>query len=89
MIKEQNEGKGKFNNRAPQKIDMFNAKGFMKCFNTGIYSLKKKEKKTPQKDLINPKANAEINGEKLSDEFLGWVMAFFKNFCGMTPQEIL
>ena len=67
MIKEQNEGKTD-STPDPAMIDMFNAM-VDEMFEYGRFILKEK-RKNPANDLLSAIANAEINGEKLSDEFL-------------------
>ena len=77
MIEEQNEGKTD-STPDPAMIDMFNAM-VDEMFEYGRFILKEK-RKNPANDLLSAIANAEINGEKLSDEFLdgSWLV---NNFC--------
>ena len=76
MIKEQNEGKTD-STPDPAMIDMFNAM-VDEMFEYGRFILKEK-RKNPANDLLSAIANAEINGEKLSDEFLdgSWLLIIF------------
>ena len=78
MIKEQNEGKTD-STPDPAMIDMFNTM-VDEMFEYGRFILKAK-RKNPENDLLSAIANAEINGEKLSDEFLdgSWLLI---NFAG-------
>ena len=76
MIKEQNEGK---TDSTPDSamIDMFNAM-VDEMFDYGRFILKNK-RKNPSNDLLSAIANAKIEGEELSDEFLdgSWLLIIF------------
>ena len=76
IIKEQNEGKTE-STPDPAIIDMFNSM-VDEMFDYGRFILKDK-RENPSDDLLTAIANAEINGEKLSDEFLdgSWLLIIF------------
>ena len=76
MIKEQNEGKTD-STPDPAMIEMFNAM-VDEMFDYGRFILKEK-RKNPSEDLLSAIANAEIDGEKLTDEFLdgSWLLIIF------------
>ena len=76
IIKEQNEGKTE-STPDPAIIDMFNAM-VDEMFDYGRHILKHK-RDNPSNDLLSAIANAEIEGEKLSDEFLdgSWLLIIF------------
>ena len=76
MIKEQNEGKTD-STPDPAMIDMFNTM-VEEMFDYGRFILKEK-KKNPSDDLLSAIANAKIEGEKLTDEFLdgSWLLIIF------------
>ena len=76
MIKEQNEGKTD-STPDPAMIDMFNSM-VEEMFDYGQFILKEK-RKNPSNDLLSAIANAEIDGEPLSDEFLdgSWLLIIF------------
>ena len=76
IIKEQNEGKTE-STPDPAIIDMFNSM-VDEMFDYGRFILKDK-RETPSDDLLTAIANAEIDGEKLSDEFLdgSWLLIIF------------
>ena len=76
MIKEQNEGKTD-STPDPAMIDMFNSM-VEEMFDYGQFILKEK-RKNPSNDLLSAIANAEIDGELLSDEFLdgSWLLIIF------------
>jgi cytochrome P450 len=76
IIKEQNEGKTE-STPDPAIIDMFNSM-VDEMFDYGRFILKDK-RENPSDDLLTAIANAEIDGEKLSDEFLdgSWLLIIF------------
>ncbi len=76
MIKEQNEGKTE-STPDQSMVDMFNAM-VDEMFEYGRFILKEK-RKNPSNDLLSAIANAEIEGEKLTDEFLdgSWLLIIF------------
>jgi cytochrome P450 len=76
MIKENNEGKTD-STPDPAMIEMFNAM-VDEMFDYGRYILKLK-RENPSNDLLSAIANAEIESEKLSDEFLdgSWLLIIF------------
>ena len=76
MIKEQNEGKTD-STPDPAMIDMFNAM-VDEMFDYGRFILNSK-REDPSEDLLSAIANAEIEGEKLSQEFLdgSWLLIIF------------
>ena len=76
MIKEQNEGKTD-STPDPAMIDMFNAM-VDEMFDYGRFILNSK-RENPSEDLLSAIANAEIEGEKLSQEFLdgSWLLIIF------------
>ena len=76
MIKEQNEGKTD-STPDPTMIDMFNAM-VDEMFDYGRFILNSK-RENPSEDLLSAIANAEIEGEKLSQEFLdgSWLLIIF------------
>ena len=76
IIKEQNEGKTE-STPDPAIIDMFNSM-VDEMFDYGRFILKDK-RENPSDDLLTAIANAEIGGEKLSDEFLdgSWLLIIF------------
>ena len=76
MIKEQNEGKTE-STPDQNMVDMFNAM-VDEMFEYGRFILKEK-RKNPSNDLLSAIANAEIEGEKLTDEFLdgSWLLIIF------------
>ena len=76
MIKEQNEGKTE-STPDPAMIDMFNAM-VDEMFDYGRFILNSK-RENPSEDLLSAIANAEIEGEKLSQEFLdgSWLLIIF------------
>jgi cytochrome P450 len=76
IIKEQNEGKTE-STPDPAIIDMFNSM-VDEMFDYGRFILKDK-RRNPSDDLLTAIANAEIDGEKLSDEFLdgSWLLIIF------------
>jgi cytochrome P450 len=76
IIKEQNEGKTD-STPDPAMIEMFNAM-VDEMFDYGRFILKEK-RKNPSEDLLSAIANAEIDGEKLTDEFLdgSWLLIIF------------
>ncbi len=76
MIKEQNEGKTD-STPDPAMIDMFNAM-VDEMFDYGRFILNSK-RANPSEDLLSAIANAEIEGEKLSQEFLdgSWLLIIF------------
>ena len=76
MIKEQNEGKTD-STPDPAMIDMFNAM-VDEMFDYGKSILQAKREK-PSNDLLSAIANAKIEGEKLSQEFLdgSWLLIIF------------
>ncbi len=76
MIKEQNEGKTD-STPDPAMIDMFNAM-VDEMFDYGRFILNSK-RENPSEDLLSAIANAEIQGEKLSQEFLdgSWLLIIF------------
>lgn len=76
IIKEQNEGKTE-STPDPAIIDMFNSM-VDEMFDYGRFILKYK-RENPSDDLLTAIANAEIDGEKLSDEFLdgSWLLIIF------------
>ena len=76
MIKEQNEGKTD-STPDPAMIDMFNSM-VDEMFDYGRFILKEK-RNNPSDDLLSAIANAEIEGEKLTDEFLdgSWLLIIF------------
>ena len=76
MIKEQNEGKTD-STPDPAMIDMFNAM-VDEMFDYGRFILKNK-RENPSDDLLSAIANAEIEGQQLSDEFLdgSWLLIIF------------
>ena len=76
MIKEQNEGKTD-STPNPAMIDMFNTM-VEEMFDYGRFILKEK-RKNPSDDLLSAIANAKIEGEKLTDEFLdgSWLLIIF------------
>jgi len=76
MIKEQNEGKSE-STPDPAMIEMFNSM-VDEMFDYGRFILKEK-RKNPSDDLLSAIANAEIKGEKLTDEFLdgSWLLIIF------------
>ena len=76
MIKEQNEGKTD-STPDPAMIDMFNTM-VEEMFDYGRFILKEK-RKNPSDDLLSAIANAKIEGEKLTDEFLdgSWLLIIF------------
>ena len=76
IIKEQNEGKTE-STPDPAIIDMFNSM-VDEMFDYGRFILKDK-RENPSNDLLTAIANAEIDGEKLSDEFLdgSWLLIIF------------
>ena len=76
MIKEQNEGKTD-STPDPAMIDMFNAM-VDEMFEYGRFILKNK-RENPSDDLLSAIANAEIEGQQLSDEFLdgSWLLIIF------------
>jgi cytochrome P450 len=76
MIKEQNEGKTD-STPDPARIDMFNVM-VDEMFDYGRFILKNK-RKNPSNDLLSAIANAKIEGEELSDEFLdgSWLLIIF------------
>ena len=76
IIKEQNEGKTE-STPDPAIIDMFNSM-VDEMFDYGRVILKDK-RENPSDDLLTAIANAEIDGEKLSDEFLdgSWLLIIF------------
>ncbi len=76
MIKEQNEGKTD-SSPDPAMIDMFNAM-VDEMFDYGRFILNSK-RENPSEDLLSAIANAEIEGEKLSQEFLdgSWLLIIF------------
>ena len=76
MIKEQNEGKTD-SSPDPAMIDMFNAM-VDEMFDYGRFILNSK-REDPSEDLLSAIANAEIEGEKLSQEFLdgSWLLIIF------------
>ena len=76
IIKEQNEGKTE-STPDPAIIDMFNSM-VDEMFDYGRFILKDK-RENPSDDLLTAIANAEIDGEKLSDKFLdgSWLLIIF------------
>jgi len=76
MIKEQNEGKTD-STPDPAMVDMFNAM-VDEMFEYGRFILKNK-RENPSDDLLSAIANAEIEGQQLSDEFLdgSWLLIIF------------
>ena len=76
MIKEQSEGKTD-STPDPAMIDMFNAM-VDEMFDYGRFILNSK-RENPSEDLLSAIANAEIEGEKLSQEFLdgSWLLIIF------------
>ena len=76
MIKEQNEGKTN-TTPDPAMVEMFNSM-IDEMFDYGRYILNSK-RKNPSNDLLSAIANAEIDGEKLSQEFLdgSWLLIIF------------
>jgi len=76
MIKERNEGKTD-STPDPAMIDMFNAM-VDEMFDYGRFILNSK-RENPSEDLLSAIANAEIEGEKLSQEFLdgSWLLIIF------------
>ena len=76
IIKEQNEGKTE-STPDPAIIDMFNSM-VDEMFDYGRFILKDK-RENPSDDLLTAIANAEIDGAKLSDEFLdgSWLLIIF------------
>ena len=76
MIKEQNEGKTD-STPDPAMVDMFNAM-VDEMFEYGRFILKNK-RENPSGDLLSAIANAEIEGQQLSDEFLdgSWLLIIF------------
>ena len=76
IIKEQNEGKTE-STPDPAIIDMFNTM-VDEMFDYGRFILKD-TRENPSDDLLTAIANAEIDGEKLSDEFLdgSWLLIIF------------
>ena len=76
MIKESNAGKTD-STPDPAMVEMFNAM-VDEMFDYGRHILKHK-RKNPSNDLLSAIANAEIEGEKLSDEFLdgSWLLIIF------------
>ena len=76
IIKEQNEGKTE-STPDPAIIDMFNSM-VDEMFDYGRFILKDKRENSSD-DLLTAIANAEIDGEKLSDEFLdgSWLLIIF------------
>ena len=76
MIKEQNEGKTE-STPDPAMIDMFNAM-VDEMFDYGRFILNSK-RENPSEDLLSAIANSEIEGEKLSQEFLdgSWLLIIF------------
>ena len=76
MIKEQNEGKTD-STPDPAMIDMFNSM-VDEMFDYGRFILNSK-RENPSEDLLSAIANAEIEGEKLSQEFLdgSWLLIIF------------
>ena len=76
IIKEQNEGKTE-STPDPAIIDIFNSM-VDEMFDYGRFILKDK-RENPSDDLLTAIANAEIDGEKLSDEFLdgSWLLIIF------------
>ena len=76
MIKEKNEGKTE-STPDPAMMDMFNAM-VDEMFDYGRFILNSK-RKNPSDDLLSAIANAEIEGEKLSQEFLdgSWLLIIF------------
>ena len=76
MIKEQKEGKTD-STPDPAMIDMFNTM-VEEMFDYGRFILKEK-RKNPSDDLLSAIANAKIEGEKLTDEFLdgSWLLIIF------------
>ena len=76
MIKEQNEGKTD-STPDPAMIDMFNTM-VEEMFDYGRFILQEK-RKNPSDDLLSAIANAKIEGEKLTDEFLdgSWLLIIF------------
>ena len=75
MIKEQNEGKTD-STPDPAMVDMFNAM-VDEMFEYGRFILKNK-RENPSDDLLSAIANAEIEGQQLSDEFLdgSWPVSY-------------
>ena len=76
MIKEKNEGKTE-STPDPAMMDMFNAM-VDEMFDYGRFILNSK-RENPSDDLLSAIANAEIEGEKLSQEFLdgSWLLIIF------------
>ena len=76
MIKEKNEGKTE-STPDPAMMDMFNAM-VDEMFDYGRFILNSK-RENPSNDLLSAIANAEIEGEKLSQEFLdgSWLLIIF------------
>ena len=76
MIKESNAGKTD-STPDPAMVEMFNAM-VDEMFDYGRHILKHK-RENPSNDLLSAIANAEIEGEKLSDEFLdgSWLLIIF------------
>ena len=76
MIKEQNEGKTN-TTPDPAMVEMFNSM-IDEMFDYGRFILNSK-RKNPSNDLLSAIANAEIEGEKLSQEFLdgSWLLIIF------------
>ena len=76
MIKERNEGKTD-STPDPAMIDMFNAM-VDEMFDYGRFILNSK-RENPSEDLLSAIANSEIEGEKLSQEFLdgSWLLIIF------------
>ena len=76
MIKEQNEGKTN-TTPDPTMIEMFNSM-IDEMFDYGRFILNSK-RKNPSNDLLSAIANAEIEDEKLSQEFLdgSWLLIIF------------
>ena len=76
MIKESNAGKTD-STPDPAMVEMFNAM-VDEMFDYGRHILKNK-RENPSNDLLSAIANAEIEGEKLSDEFLdgSWLLIIF------------
>ena len=76
MIKEQNEGRTN-TTPDPAMVEMFNSM-IDEMFDYGRFILNSK-RKNPSNDLLSAIANAEIEGEKLSQEFLdgSWLLIIF------------
>ena len=76
MIKEQNEGKTE-SSPDPAMVDMFNSM-VDEMFDYGRFILNSK-RDNPSNDLLSAIANAELEGDKLTDEFLdgSWLLIIF------------